>query len=81
MNPTNTNQRRIAPSFGVLPAEIFGHQKCMPPRYPMTIPPTIMSEMGHDEICVVDMDVHYQATATKSPVMPPMVKSPMNPNA
>ena len=37
-------------------------------------------EMGDDEICVVDVDVHSERRE-KRPVRPPMVNSPMKPNA
>ena len=43
LNPTKTTiAANLAMNSGYMRPNIFGHQKWMPPRYAITIPPTMM---------------------------------------
>jgi len=43
LNPTNTSMAESLPqNSGYIRPLILGHQKWMPPRYAMTVPPTMM---------------------------------------
>src|SRR5258708_5442613 len=67
--------------LGYFLPEIFGHQKWIPPRYPITAPPTMMQWKWATMKYVPLRCTSVASEARNSPVKPPIVKRPMNPKA